>query len=521
MGILRTKPNLFVGKQNYILAIGVDKYEDRYFTELKSCKRDINNLIDILTNEYQCFKKKDSKKIFDKEATKENIINEIKSIVRKDKASEWNLVIYFAGHGDFVKGSKNEGEGFWIPYNAKYGKKNTYISFEEITSHISSSGVHHILIISDSCYAGSIFRIYRDEKPYIPKCYNIKSRWGLTSGRKERVADGTNRNPSPFSEILVKVLKINSRINKDLTIKRLQVEIENKFEEEYPNENQMPESYPLEIFGYQHNGGQFVFMPKHDKEIPLEISDNKEIIVETKIETPASLILENSKENFVENLSIQVVDEFSSYANDKINNNDSVSLIPNNFKEKKQIIAGIIFFLLIITLIFNIYSNVESNAQPKIENPSSDSIDPTNPNYLNDSTIIVESTYELLNIDTSTKPEVTQVTPPLTNTPRIRVKKVRVFSEVDFSKTDTIGSNIVFVGSFENKENALNIVKRLRVIGYKEAEIVMKENLPFAIVVSGFYTYKSSAKAEVKALKSRGINAYFAEKDMSQIYRNK
>ena len=156
-----------------------------------------------------------------------------------------------------------------------------------------------------------------------------------------------------------------------------------------------------------------------------------------------------------------------------------------------------------------------------LENPSSDSIDPTNPNYLNDSTIIVESTYELLNIDTSTKPEVTQVTPPLTNTPWIRVKKVRVFSEVDFSKTDTIGSNIVFVGSFENKENALNIVKRLRVIGYKEAEIVMKENLPFAIVVSGFYTYKSSAKAEVKALKSRGIDAYFAEKDLSQIYRNK
>ena len=51
MGILRTKPNLFVGKQNYILAIGVDKYEDRYFTELKSCKRDINNLIELILKE--------------------------------------------------------------------------------------------------------------------------------------------------------------------------------------------------------------------------------------------------------------------------------------------------------------------------------------------------------------------------------------------------------------------------------------------------------------------------------------
>ena len=79
MGILRTKPNLIEGKQNYILAIGVDKYEDKYFTELKSCKRDINNLIDTLTNEYQCFKTSDCKKIFNEKATKENVINEIKS----------------------------------------------------------------------------------------------------------------------------------------------------------------------------------------------------------------------------------------------------------------------------------------------------------------------------------------------------------------------------------------------------------------------------------------------------------
>lgn len=519
MGILRTKPNLIEGKQNYILAIGVDKYQDRNFTELKSCKRDINNLVDTLTNEYQCFKKSDCKKIFDEKATKENVVNEIKSILRVDKASEWNVIIYFAGHGDFVKGNKNEGEGFWIPFDAKYGKKNTYIAFEDITSFINGSNLHHILIISDSCYAGSIYKIYRNERPFTPKCYRIKSRWGLTSGRRERVADGTNRNPSPFSEVLVKVLKVNSRINKDLTIKRLQVEIEEKFEKEYPNENQMPTSYPLEVLGYQHNEGQFVFIPKHDKEIPLEISDNKETIVEPKIEIPASPILENTKENFVEIQSTQVVDEMSSFTSDKFHDNDSVNLIPNNFKFKKQIIGGIIFLLLIITLIFNIELIEDKDRPIKIESTSSDLSYQSDINNPNDSNIIVGPIPP--NIDTPPEPRITQVTSAGTKIHEIRVKKIKAFSDADFSKTDPLGSNLVFVGSFENKENALNIVNRLRVIGYKEAEIVMKENLPFAIVVSGFYTYKSSAKAEVKALKNRGIDAYFAVKDISQIYRNK
>ena len=180
-----------------------------------------------------------------------------------------------------------------------------------------------------------------------------------------------------------------------------------------------------------------------------------------------------------------------------------------------------IFLLLIITFIFNIYLNAGKDAYPKIENTSSDSSYQSEINNPNDSTIIVGPIYYPPNIDTPPEPRIAPVTSAGTKTHGIRVKKIRAFSDADFSKTDTLGSNLVFVGSFENKENALNIVNRLRVIGYKEAEIVMKENLPFAIVVSGFYTYKSSAKAEVKALKNRGIDAYFAVKDLSQIYRNK
>lgn len=80
-------------------------------------------------------------------------------------------------------------------------------------------------------------------------------------------------------------------------------------------------------------------------------------------------------------------------------------------------------------------------------------------------------------------------------------------------------TNVVFTGAFQNKDNAEHILKRLKAIGYDKAEIIMKEGLPYSIVVSGFYTYKSSAKAEVRALKRRGIDAYKAKKEWSDIYR--
>ena len=49
----------------------------------------------------------------------------------------------------------------------------------------------------------------------------------------------------------------------------------------------------------------------------------------------------------------------------------------------------------------------------------------------------------------------------------------------------------------------------------------MKENMPYAIVVTGFYQYKSSAKAEVKAIRKKGFKVYHAKADLTKIYRQK
>ena len=84
-----------------------------------------------------------------------------------------------------------------------------------------------------------------------------------------------------------------------------------------------------------------------------------------------------------------------------------------------------------------------------------------------------------------------------------------------------IKNSLVFVGSFVNPDNAEKLVTRLKTIGYEKAEIVMKENLPYKVVVTGFDKHQNSAKAEVKALEKRGIDVYSTTDNLDEIYRNK
>jgi hypothetical protein len=86
---------------------------------------------------------------------------------------------------------------------------------------------------------------------------------------------------------------------------------------------------------------------------------------------------------------------------------------------------------------------------------------------------------------------------------------------------DALKNSLVFAGSFVNQENADKLVSRLKTIGYDKAEIVMKENLPYKVVVTGFYNHERSAKKEVNALEKRGIEGYSTSNNLEEIYRKK
>lgn len=103
---------------------------------------------------------------------------------------------------------------------------------------------------------------------------------------------------------------------------------------------------------------------------------------------------------------------------------------------------------------------------------------------------------------------------------RERFKRNKPILNAVLNGIDSMSNKLVFAGSFANKENAEKVLTRLKSIGYDKAEIIMKEKLPYKIVVTGLNNHPdNSAKAEVRSLQKRGIDVYAAAKNLQEIYR--
>jgi hypothetical protein len=103
---------------------------------------------------------------------------------------------------------------------------------------------------------------------------------------------------------------------------------------------------------------------------------------------------------------------------------------------------------------------------------------------------------------------------------REKFKRNKPVLNAVLNSIDSLNNKLVFAGSFANKDNAERVLARLKTIGYDKAEIVMKEKLPYKVVVTGFNNHDNSAKAEVRSLQKKGIDVYSATKNLEEIYRN-
>jgi hypothetical protein len=101
-----------------------------------------------------------------------------------------------------------------------------------------------------------------------------------------------------------------------------------------------------------------------------------------------------------------------------------------------------------------------------------------------------------------------------------KLRRKRPIASAVLNGIDTFSNKIVFAGSFVNRDNAERVLTRLKAIGYSKAEIVMKEKLPYNVVVTRIDNQEIKVKSEVKSLQKRGIEVYAAEKNMEEIYRH-
>lgn len=191
-----------ISGRNVALLIGTEKY--RSFANLKTPANDVAAVGRVLSEEFGY----EIKKLIN--PNRKTITTTLNSLVR-ELHPEDNLIIFYAGHGIEVGG-----DGFWIPSDAEKNDDTNWISNDYITRKLKNFRPRNILVISDSCYSGTLSRGIRFAKSEADKDVPIdsisaylrtKSRIVITSGNLEPVLDGGGGKNSVFARALIEVLK--------------------------------------------------------------------------------------------------------------------------------------------------------------------------------------------------------------------------------------------------------------------------------------------------------------------------
>ena len=235
--------------KRFIFAIGIDKYQ--YCNILYNAVQDAKEVVEILTSKYQ-FEKADVTTLYNAVATRRNIYKHLDSFIEQITPND-TLLIYFSGHGKYIA---SHDEGFWIPVEGQSDDTSSFISNSDIVTRIRAIKAFHIVVISDSCFSGSLFGMQRrDTSIGLQKQEAIASRWLFTSGRNTPVSDGLPGKNSPFADNLLYHLRENKEPILPLTeLSRFTTDAVAN------NSEQIPRCEPMK--DVKHRGGEFMFRLK-------------------------------------------------------------------------------------------------------------------------------------------------------------------------------------------------------------------------------------------------------------------
>ena len=255
--IASTNPSQSPHRQgkSWFFGIGINRYE--HFTDLNNAVKDVKDLLQLLQEKYD-LEPDQILTLFDEAATRRNIIRTFDQLLREVQPDD-KLLIYYSGHGHLMQAGQNK-KGFWIPTNAEKDNTAQYIRNSTLREYIEDINSLHTLLISDSCFSGSLFvRGGSRAETAIDELEQRPSRWALCSGRHdEEVYDGNPGQNSPFAESILDILHTNKmpRLNVAKLADRV-VELTRA------NYKQLPEGNPM--YGVGHKGGQYIFRLKVDE----------------------------------------------------------------------------------------------------------------------------------------------------------------------------------------------------------------------------------------------------------------
>jgi hypothetical protein len=232
------------------LVIGINNYQDKNIPALKTAVNDAREFAKLLQTRYG-FK---VTLLLDRQATRQAIMEKMRDLAVNTSPDE-SVLIYYAGHGEV---DRVLNDGWWVPADATGGNATTYVDNMFVQRVMKGMKARHVLLVSDSCYSGTLFGESRSLPPliddrYYLNLYNEKSRWGMTSGNKTPVSDSGSEGHSIFAYQLIKTLENNEKpyITTQEIYSQIAPIIAN-------NSEQQPLCSPVRETGDQ--GGGFVFV---------------------------------------------------------------------------------------------------------------------------------------------------------------------------------------------------------------------------------------------------------------------
>jgi len=147
------------------LCVGVNKFQDKYFQDLKYAKNDALELNKLIENKFG--KGKDKIILTDKTATKNKILGSLRKIKELAKIED-TVFIFLATHGEFIGGGQLT-DYYIITNDSKDGNEQNLIessiSMEEIKNLVTTIKAEKKVIFIDTCYSGGMSRRERYRVP--------------------------------------------------------------------------------------------------------------------------------------------------------------------------------------------------------------------------------------------------------------------------------------------------------------------------------------------------------------------
>ena len=186
--------------------------------------------------------------------TRSDIID-VLDILRETLTEKDNLLIYYAGHG-WV--DRVEERGYWLPVNAEPDRRSRWLANDDLTSAIKAIFAKHVMVVSDSCYSGTLTRTTKPltrTPDYFSQMAQTRARVVLSSGGLEPVEDSGGGRHSVFAAQFLKALRDNRSVIDGVGLfQRVRHAV-------LLNAKQTPQYSDIRFAG--HEGGDFLFLRKN------------------------------------------------------------------------------------------------------------------------------------------------------------------------------------------------------------------------------------------------------------------